>query len=135
MFFKKILNVSDRFVLTKASMVFFSSRREQNFMEKIIKIPRSTIIGPGVEISKEHIDIRMNKNRKIIAYIGRLVEWKGIDILIKAVAEIGIEPSRILAQSLITPSCGTGSLSLDLAKKVLKLTKEVSETIRTNNSM
>jgi len=54
---------------------------------------------------------------------------------LKAVAEIGIEPSRILAQSLITPSCGTGSLSLDLAKKVLKLTKEVSETIRTNNSM
>lgn len=49
---------------------------------------------------------------------------------LKAVAEIGIEPSKILAQSLITPSCGTGSLSLDHAKKVLKLTKEVSETIR-----
>lgn len=52
---------------------------------------------------------------------------------LKTVAAIGIEPSKILAQSLITPSCGTGSLSLDLAKKVLKLTKEVSETIRNLN--
>jgi len=48
----------------------------------------------------------------------------------RAVAELGIEPSKIMAQSLITPSCGTGSLSLDLAIKVLRLTKEVSDTIR-----
>lgn len=49
---------------------------------------------------------------------------------IRTVAALGIEPSKILAQSLITPSCGTGSLSLDLATKVLRLTKEVSAKIR-----
>jgi len=48
----------------------------------------------------------------------------------RAVAELGIEPSKVLAQSLITPSCGAGSLSIDLATRVLMLTREVSETIR-----
>jgi len=36
----------------------------------------------------------------------------------------------LLKQSLITPACGTGTLSIDLAKKVLKLTREISEEIR-----
>jgi methionine synthase II (cobalamin-independent) len=36
----------------------------------------------------------------------------------------------ILEQSLITPSCGTGSLSPDLAMKVLTLTSEVSAALR-----
>lgn len=49
---------------------------------------------------------------------------------VEAVAKLGIEPSKVLSQSLITPSCGTGSLSLDLATKVLRLTKEVSDAIR-----
>jgi hypothetical protein len=49
---------------------------------------------------------------------------------VRAVAALGIEPSKILAQSLITPSCGAGSLSFDLAAKVLMLTKKVSENIR-----
>jgi methionine synthase II (cobalamin-independent) len=47
-----------------------------------------------------------------------------------ALAKLGIEPSKVLSQSLITPSCGTGSLSLDLATKVLGLTRQVSDTIR-----
>jgi methionine synthase II (cobalamin-independent) len=36
----------------------------------------------------------------------------------------------ILQQSLITPSCGTGSLTPELAKRVLLLTEEVSEQLR-----
>lgn len=47
-----------------------------------------------------------------------------------AVAKLGIEPLKLLSQSLITPSCGTGSLSLDLATRVLMLTRKVSDTIR-----
>jgi methionine synthase II (cobalamin-independent) len=47
-----------------------------------------------------------------------------------SLAALGIEEMTILSQSLITPSCGTGSLSLDLAKKVLTLTREVSDGIR-----
>ncbi len=53
--------------------------------------------------------------------------WEG---QARAVEALGIDKSAILAQTLITPSCGTGSLSLDLATKVLILTREVSDIIR-----
>jgi hypothetical protein len=45
-------------------------------------------------------------------------------------AAIGIDPQRLRAQSLISPSCGVGSLSLAQAQKVLDLTREVSAAIR-----
>ncbi len=54
---------------------------------------------------------------------------------IEKVESLGIERSIILSQSLITPSCGTGSLSLEHATKVLRLTKEVSEQIRKKNNL
>jgi len=37
----------------------------------------------------------------------------------------------LLQQTIITPSCGTGSLPPELARKVLQLTKEVSAELRT----
>jgi hypothetical protein len=37
----------------------------------------------------------------------------------------------LLKQTIITPSCGTGSLSPELATRVLQLTKEVSAALRT----
>lgn len=40
------------------------------------------------------------------------------------------DKKQILQQTLITPSCGTGSLSPDLARRVLDLTTEVARTIR-----
>jgi methionine synthase II (cobalamin-independent) len=43
---------------------------------------------------------------------------------------LGIERTKVLAQSLITPSCGTGSLTPDQAIKVLEMTCEVSQTLR-----
>jgi methionine synthase II (cobalamin-independent) len=39
-------------------------------------------------------------------------------------------PETLLKQTIITPSCGTGSLSPELAQKVLRLTKEVSVELR-----
>jgi methionine synthase II (cobalamin-independent) len=42
----------------------------------------------------------------------------------------GIDKKTIISQVFVTPSCGTGSLDLESAKKVLRLTKEVSEVIR-----
>jgi len=48
----------------------------------------------------------------------------------QAIVALGIDRSKLMAQSLITPSCGAGSLSLDLAKKVLKITREVSDRVR-----
>ncbi|MBA4366370.1 MAG: hypothetical protein C0403_01880 [Desulfobacterium sp.] len=43
---------------------------------------------------------------------------------------LGIDSAVIKAQSLITPSCGTGSLSLAQAEKVLRITREVSRNIQ-----
>jgi methionine synthase II (cobalamin-independent) len=49
---------------------------------------------------------------------------------IRQVEALGIDAHRLIDQSLITPSCGTGSLSIDLAKKVLRVTREISREIR-----
>ena len=46
---------------------------------------------------------------------------------------LGIDHDTILAKSLITPSCGTGSLSLPQALKVLELTREVSQGLRSQD--
>lgn len=42
----------------------------------------------------------------------------------------GFDKRALLKQCLITPSCGTGSLSLDLARTVLSLTRQVSDNLR-----
>lgn len=41
------------------------------------------------------------------------------------------DKTAILAQSMITPSCGTGAITLEAARKVLALTRDVSDAIRT----
>ncbi len=43
---------------------------------------------------------------------------------------IGYDKSRVLSQTLITPSCGAGSLSPAHAEKALKLTYEVAAILR-----
>lgn len=53
--------------------------------------------------------------------------WKAHTRRIEA---LGIEPAALHAQSFITPSCGLGSLSLTLAKRVLALTRDLSDKIR-----
>jgi len=49
---------------------------------------------------------------------------------VKQIETLGIDPHRLINQSLITPACGTGTLSIDLAQKVLRVTREISEEIR-----
>ncbi len=56
-----------------------------------------------------------------------LGQW---DEQVKQLESLGIDAQQLTAQSLITPSCGTGSLSLDLAEKVLRLTRDISQEIR-----
>jgi methionine synthase II (cobalamin-independent) len=46
------------------------------------------------------------------------------------VVRLGIDRQRLIAQSLITPACGMGTLSVELALKALRLTRELSERIR-----
>ena len=47
-----------------------------------------------------------------------------------AIEALGFDKAAILAQTFITPACGTGSLPLDIANKVLVLTRQVSDTLR-----
>jgi hypothetical protein len=46
------------------------------------------------------------------------------------VEALGVSPETLFQQSLITPSCGLGSLSPELATRVLTLTRDLSQTIR-----
>lgn len=46
------------------------------------------------------------------------------------VAATGIDRSTVLGQCFITPSCGTGPLTIELAKKVMALTRDLSFVVR-----
>ena len=56
-----------------------------------------------------------------------VARWEG---QCRELATLGIDPERLRSQSLISPSCGVGSLTLAQAQKVLELTREVSARIR-----
>jgi len=49
---------------------------------------------------------------------------------VKQIEALGIHRQKLINQSLITPSCGVGPLDLDSARKVIRLTTEVSGMIR-----
>lgn len=66
------------------------------------------------------------------------IDIEGIDSLVEKWFEqsrqlqaLGIDEMTVYHQTLITPSCGTGTVSEGQARKVLALTKGVSEKIRT----
>jgi len=59
---------------------------------------------------------------------GSLIErWKGY---VTALERLNIERKRVISQSLITPSCGTGALTPALSERVMHLLKEVSEVLQ-----
>ena len=45
--------------------------------------------------------------------------------------DLGVDRDRIWRQSFITPSCGTGSIDLEHAGRVLTLTRELSDRLKT----
>lgn len=49
-----------------------------------------------------------------------------------AITDLGIEEERLFSQTLVTPACGTGSLDERHARRVLELTRDVSNRIRKN---
>lgn len=53
-----------------------------------------------------------------------------LDEKIDSLAHLGIDRQQILSQTLITPSCGAGSLSVVLAEKVLAMTAGLSKRLR-----
>ncbi len=49
---------------------------------------------------------------------------------VRFIEDLGISRRQIAAQSLITPSCGAGTLAPTLAERVLQLTRGVSDRLR-----
>jgi hypothetical protein len=58
------------------------------------------------------------------------VLWQDWQEKIRRLAELGMDPAVVQAQSFITPACGTGSLTPALSHKVLELTRDLSQRIR-----
>ncbi|MEJ2659432.1 MAG: hypothetical protein P8Z73_01725, partial [Desulfobacteraceae bacterium] len=56
--------------------------------------------------------------------------WQDWQDKIRRLAEKGMDPSTVRTQSFITPSCGTGSLTPELSRKVLELTRGLSLRIQ-----
>jgi methionine synthase II (cobalamin-independent) len=49
---------------------------------------------------------------------------------LELIVVLGIDKQTLLEQALITPNCGTGSMSEELAEKSFALTRQVSEALR-----
>jgi hypothetical protein len=56
--------------------------------------------------------------------------WKDWTVKSGRLTDLGLSDEVVRAQSFITPACGTGSLTPDLSKKVLMLTRELSGRVR-----
>jgi hypothetical protein len=56
--------------------------------------------------------------------------WQDWRDKLQRIADLGIDADTVKSQSFITPSCGTGSLTPELSRKVLMLTKELSDRVR-----
>lgn len=56
--------------------------------------------------------------------------WLDWTVKLQRLADLGLDPNQVKAQSFITPACGTGSLTPELSLKVLMLTKELSKRVR-----
>jgi methionine synthase II (cobalamin-independent) len=58
-----------------------------------------------------------------------------LEKLVDRLEEGGIERKTIFSQSFISPSCGLGSIPVDRAEKIMKLTGEVSKTLQSKYSL
>lgn len=84
-------------------------------------INRGGIIAWGIVPTSSPEDIEKESVKSLVD------TWKD---QLNQLEDAGIDPSVVRQQSLITPSCGTGSLSVEHTVKVLQLTKGVSDVLR-----
>ena len=97
----------DNFVLYKENIINFINS------DKIFAWGIVPTSNPN-DIEKENIDSLLNL-------------WH---IQTKQISDLGIDFDKLMSQSFITPSCGTGSISINHATKVLELTRDLSNKIR-----
>ncbi len=84
-------------------------------------IHRGGIIAWGIVPTLEAEDIEQETTDALVS------RW---ETQFEAIAGLGIDSKKLFSQTLITPACGTGSLSQALAERVLELTRDVSAQIR-----
>ncbi len=84
-------------------------------------LDRGGIIAWGIVPTLEPENIDQESAESLLAQL-----QSKIDHLV----DLGVDRDKLMSQSLITPSCGTGSLSPEHAQKVLSLTKDVSRALR-----
>ncbi|RLB88274.1 MAG: hypothetical protein DRH10_07855, partial [Deltaproteobacteria bacterium] len=82
------------------------------------------ILAWGIVPTSDSKDIETESASSLIA------KW---DSQVARLAASGIDRARIMVQSLITPSCGMGSLTVKHAQKVLEMTREVSQILRSRH--
>lgn len=92
------------------------------YPEMIVKyIERGGIMAWGIVPTSDVEDIRRETSHSLV---------EKLEGQIRQIEALGISRETILEQSLITPSCGTGSIDLESAMRVLELTSAVSKEIR-----
>jgi methionine synthase II (cobalamin-independent) len=82
---------------------------------------QGSILAWGIVPTLKEEDIEKETTESLVE------KWKK---QVNDLAALGINQADIVSQSLITPSCGTGSMSLNHALKVLKLNLEVSNALQ-----
>jgi methionine synthase II (cobalamin-independent) len=100
-----------------------------SFFDKLMLYPAQVkrflesgkILAWGIVPTLNSDDIEKESAESLVA------RWEAQSAAIEA---LGFGRSALLAQTFITPACGTGSLPLELAIKVLALTRLVSDTLR-----
>jgi len=58
-----------------------------------------------------------------------LAQWHA---KVRVLERMGIDRAAVMVQSLVTPSCGTGALTVQQAVKVAQLTRQVSDRLKRN---
>ncbi len=105
-------DASDEVVADK----FINSEKLHEFLDKGNSVAWGIVPTIGEKIEKETYENIENNFTSMIRYLNKK----------------GFGEDRLLSQSIITPSCGTGTLPVELCEKVMAFTRKLSHTLRGN---
>ncbi len=72
-------------------------------------------------------------DKDILKNLNKTLAYEKFVEAFKCFTSKNLDKALLLKHCFITPSCGCGSLNVELAKKALSLTKELSETLKTKD--
>lgn len=97
----------DNFILYKEQLIHF--------------LARGGILAWGIVPTGDPVAVAKESTSSLFA------KWKK---QVQFLSSFGFSEKQLMEQTLIAPSCGTGSLTLELAQKVLLMTDELSQLAR-----